>query len=93
MGMTSGVYAQEGIENSATPYGDYCTCGNYGICKNELSHSEAASAINAYFEEKGLKAENIRGRGRFIEADIYRDGNLVDRIIFDRKTGRLRSMY
>jgi|Deesub1362A_J573_1020465.scaffolds.fasta_scaffold00045_113 hypothetical protein len=91
LAFTSGAVA---IERGITPYGDYCPkCSTYGICRKQLSRREAVTAIRAYFKNKGLTIGNIRGRGRFIKVDIFRHGKLVDRIIFDRRTGRLRSIY
>lgn len=76
---------------STTPYGDYCpSCSNYGFCKKELKPHEAVRAIKSHFEERGLAVVIVEGRGRFIRADITKGGKIVDRVVFDRKTGRLR---
>jgi hypothetical protein len=76
------------------PYGDYSDwCSAYGICKESLGPKQAEKAIIVYFETKGLRAKNMRHRDRFIEADIYRENKMVDKILFDRKTGRMRSTY
>ncbi|MFN3479081.1 MAG: hypothetical protein ACK415_01740 [Thermodesulfovibrionales bacterium] len=84
------IFAQE----HRTPYGDYQEwCGAYGVCKNDMSAEDAETAITRYFSSKGLRVGRIQHRGRFVEAEIYRNGRLTDRIIFDRKTGRMRSAY
>ena len=76
------------------PYGDSCQwCSEYGICREDLGPREAESAISRYFSLRGLAATNMRHKGRFIEADIYRNNKLIDKVIFDRKTGRIRSIY
>lgn len=76
------------------PYGDYPQWHSaYGICKQNFGPKEAEDAIERYFENRGLRAENFRHLNRFTEADIYKDNRLIDRILFDRKTGRLRSIY
>ncbi len=76
------------------PYGDYSGVHSaYGISKANLEPKEAEAAIERYFASKGLRAVNMRHKGRFIEADIYRDGAHFDKILFDRKTGRIRSTY
>jgi hypothetical protein len=90
--VTSGVVY--GADSTVTPYGDYCQyCSAYGICKGNLEPREAEKAIEGYFGSKGLKAVHIRHRERFIEAEIYKDNRIVDKILFDRKTGRIRSTY
>ena len=76
------------------PYGDYPYWHSaYGICKQNLEPKEAEDAIERYFEGRGLRAENFRHLNRFTEADVYKNNRLIDRILFDRKTGRLRSIY
>lgn len=77
-----------------TPYGDYCKeYSVYGICREALPPDEAASALNKYYREKGCRVFIVHQRGRFIVAEIYRKRRQVDKVIFDRKTGRLRSIY
>lgn len=76
------------------PYGDYSGMHSaYGISKANLKPKEAEAAIERYFAGKGLRALNMRHKGRFIEADIYRGSAPFDKILFDRKTGRIRSTY
>ena len=83
--------AQEG----AVQYGDYVQwwCTVYGTRTNDIGPREAEQVIEKYFASKGLRATNIRHKGRFIEADIYRDDRRLDVILFDRRTGRIRSTY
>jgi hypothetical protein len=81
---------------NVTPYGDFCpNCSVYGVrYKHEaVRHDKAVEAIRAYFAKRGFKIGNVKGLGRFIKVDIYKDRKLVDRIVFDRKTGRIRSIY
>lgn len=81
-------------EHSVTPYGAYCReCTDYGVCKEPIPPHHAIRALSSYFQERGLSVGTIHHKGRFIEADIYRDHIKVDKILFDRKTGRIRSIY
>ena len=81
-------------ENNVTPYGDYCKgCAFYGACRTVLTRQEALMNLDKYYRDRGYKVGNVYHRGRFIEADIYKEERQVDRVIFDRKTGRLRSIY
>jgi hypothetical protein len=83
-----------GASDSIVPYGDYSQwCSAYGTCKEDLGPKEAEEAIEGYFANKGLRATNIRHKDRFVEAEIYRENRLIDKILFDRKTGRMRSTY
>ncbi len=80
-------------ERDVTPYGDFCPrCNLYGVGNKPVSHQVARDALSAYFGQKGLTVRNIQGMGRFLKVDIYRDQRLVDRILFDRRTGRIRSI-
>lgn len=77
-----------------TPYGDFCNrCTQYGTCKSPMSHDESKEAITDYYHKKGFVVEIENKRGRFIKARIMDKGNIVDVIIFDRRTGRVRSIY
>jgi hypothetical protein len=82
------------VSERVTPYGDYThSISAYGICKENISPGDAEIAIERYFAGRGLRALHIQHRGRFVEADIYRDNTLLDKVLFDRKTGRIRSIY
>jgi hypothetical protein len=81
---------------NVTPYGDFCpNCSVYGVRykHRQVRHDKAIEAIRAYFAKRGFTIGNVRGIGRFIKVDVYRKGELVDRLVFDRKTGRIRSIY
>lgn len=89
--MTFFVRAEE---NNVTPYGDYCRdCTIYGTCKEVISPSVAVIALGRYYREKGYRLGAIYYKGRFIEAEIFKNNRQVDKVLFDRKTGRLRSIY
>lgn len=78
-----------------TPYGDFCLrCSHYGVCKAPMSLEVARKAIRDYYHQKGFDTEIENIKGRFIKAKIKDDmGKVVDVIIFDRRTGRVRSIY
>ena len=93
MGSLSEVYAwQHG--KPVTPYGDFCPrCTKYGICKSIMSREDARKALMDYYHKKELNVELERKTGRFIRARIKHRNEVVDLIIFDRRTGRVRSIY
>jgi hypothetical protein len=77
-----------------TPYGDFCKkTSHYGMHKRMLTNQEAEKSLEHYFGEKGLDFEILNNRGSFIKAIIKENGRVVDTIIFDRHTGRIRSIY
>jgi hypothetical protein len=90
LSMGLSAFAGDGM---VTPYGDYCKkCTTYGTCKDPLPPGEAIAALEQYYREKGLTVGKVQHRGRFIKAEIYEGNRLVDKVLFDRKTGRIRSI-
>lgn len=90
--LSIGLFAHAG-EDTVTPYGDYCKeCTTYGTCKDPLPPKEAIAAIGTYYRDKGYTVGKVQHKGRFIEAEIYEGNRLVDKVLFDRKTGRIRSI-
>jgi len=81
-------------DKSVTPYGDSCPqCEKYGTCNKVMTDYDAENALKDYYHKKGLKVEVEKKNGRFIKAKIYDKSDVVDVIIFDRQTGRIRSIY
>ncbi len=81
-------------KKAVTPYGDFCDrCSDYGTCDKPLTHEGAKKAVIEYYHKKGLNVMLEKNRGRFIKAKIMDKGSVVDVIILDRRTGRIRSIY
>jgi hypothetical protein len=78
-------------EEKPSPYG---TGSEYGGKKPVGTAEEAAAALEEYFAGKGLKVGEAREKEFYFEAEIRdRDGKLVDKVIIDKRTGRIRSIY
>ncbi|MDP2157774.1 MAG: hypothetical protein Q8K68_08715 [Nitrospirota bacterium] len=93
VGLLSPTFARAG-EGPVTPYGGYCKdCAVYGACKEAIPPHEAIQSLSKYYKERGYRLGNVVHKGRFIEAQVLQNSKQVDKVIFDRKTGRLRSMY
>ena len=85
------IYADE---SNVTPYGDYCKdCTIYGTCKEVIPPKVAVIALDRYYREKGYRVGAFYHKGRFVEAVLFKNNRQVDVVLFDRKTGRLRSIY
>jgi hypothetical protein len=81
-------------KGKVTPYGDFCSqFRHYGGNKSMHNNEEAKKALQHYFNKKGLDVGIVNFKGRFIKAHIKKSGKVVDIIIFDRKSGRIRSIY
>ena len=91
--LSAGSFSLAG-EGPVTPYGGYCKdCAVYGSCKEAIPPGEAIQSLRKYYEARGYSLGNIRHKGRFIEAEVLQNSRQVDRVLFDRKTGRIRSLY
>ena len=82
------------------PYGRYCPGPRwgrpYGARKTVKTADEAKQAIETYFADSGqtVQVVKIEGKRWYFEADIANpDGKLIDKVIIDRRTGRIRSIY
>ena len=58
-----------------------------------LSPSQTRKALEDYYARKGLRIRIDRFEGRFVKARILDGNRVVDEIIFDRRTGRIRSIF
>jgi hypothetical protein len=77
-----------------TPYGDFCTkTSHYGIHHDVLDNKKAKKALKHYYGSKGLDIEVTDIKGRFLKVLVKDNGKVVDKVIFDRRTGRIRSVY
>jgi hypothetical protein len=75
------------------PYGR-SQSGVYGE-KTKVSTKEAARRIlKEYFSGKNVTIGQIREKDYYFEADILDShGKIVDEVIVDKRTGRIRSIY
>jgi len=91
--VTSVPYAYAG-EEQTTPFGAVCpACDTYGYCQKPLNYTQALHNLETYYSRKGLQVKVVKQFGRFLEANVYREGTLVERVILDRHTGRIRPIY
>ena len=80
------------------PYGDYCPGpkrGWYGAKTEIKTAEEAEKILKEYFSQnEDVKIGKIKERGRFFEADIMdKNDVLIDIVIVNKRTGRIRSIY
>jgi hypothetical protein len=58
------------------------------------SAEEARKVFAEYFEKKKVKLGEVKEKEYFFEAEVFdRDGRLIDKVIVDKRTGRVRSIY
>jgi hypothetical protein len=58
------------------------------------TEADARLRLTKFFEGQEVTIGTITERGRFFHADILDPKkNVVDRVIIDKRTGRIRSVY
>lgn len=81
------------------PYGGYCPgmqWGPYGVRKPVGTTEQAKQVIESYLSgnDQGLQVGNVAEGNSYFEAEILDRGkNVVDRVIVDKRSGRIRSIY
>lgn len=67
--------------------------GRYGAKDPVTSEEEARTRLEAYFDDADLVVGKIVERPLYFEASVkHKDGRLVDRVIIDKRSGRIRSI-
>jgi hypothetical protein len=81
----------------ASPYGDYKKGGadkGYGEKRPVATAEEARQVLTEYFAKKDVRIGEITEKKLFFEAEIRDKNNtLIDKVIVDKRTGRIRSIY
>jgi len=79
------------------PYGDYCPGykkGWYGAKITIKTPEDAEKILQEYFSKDEVKIGLITERKGFFRAEILdKNDALVDIVIIDKRTGRIRSIY
>jgi hypothetical protein len=85
------VYAAD--RGEVSPYGD-TQSGEYGEKRTVRNAADAMKVLKEYFSKKDVRIGEIREKELYFEADILDKNNrIVDKVIVDKRTGRIRSIY
>lgn len=85
------VYA--GQHMPTVQYGAYCRTWRGEIYRKQ-SIKDAIQDMRQYFQHQGLDITNVTHDSRFIRADITdKTGEVVDSVLLDSWTGRMRSVF
>ncbi len=81
------------LAGEKAPYG-ISEGGDYGEQKRVTSRGQAQKILEEYFAGKNVKVGGITEKELYFEAEV-RDagGKLVDKVIIDKRSGRIRSIY
>lgn len=94
-GMETSASAMDGWWGG--PFGDYCRgseWGWYGARKEIRTAQEARKLVQKYFANEDVKVGKVTDRQHFFEVDINdKNNSLIDVVIVDKRTARIRSIY
>jgi hypothetical protein len=80
-------------EQNEGPYGG-SGGGTYGEKQRVGTSYDAQRVLKEYFSKKDVTIGEIREKQYYFEADILdKSGKVVDKVIVDKRTGRIRSIY
>jgi len=88
----SGVYGAD-ERGEKYPYGGSSE-GEYGEKKEVLTQGDAEKILRQYFAKKNVTISEIREKELYFEAEVRdKDNKVIDKVIVDKRTGRIRSIY
>ena len=75
------------------PYGG-SRSGAYGEKIEVLTIDDARKVLKEYFSKRDVRIGEMQEREFYFEAEVLdRKNNLIDKVIVDKRTGRIRSIY
>lgn len=75
-------------------YKDIAANQGYGEKRPVANRDEAKKALGEYFSKKKVRIGEITEKELLFEAEILdKDGQVIDKVIIDKRTGRIRSIY
>lgn len=93
----SQLQAMDGWRDNGRPYGWYCPGpmgGWYGAKKAVRNADEAKKLLRTYFQNEDVVIGKVKERQWYYEAEIKdKNNDLLDIVIVDKRTGRIRSIY
>ena len=76
-----------------SPYGG-SQRGGYGERRAVQSRGDAQRMLNDYYMKRSMRIGPIRENRFYFEADVMdKDNRFMDRVIIDKRSGRIRSIY
>ena len=68
--------------------------GGYGEKKEVLTPGDADKILRQYFAKQNVTIGEIREKELYFEAEVRdKDNKIIDKVIVDKRTGRVRSIY
>ncbi len=84
-------------ECCCSPFGSYCKgseWGWYGARRTVATAADAEKTILRFFLPQKVSVANLKDSKTFFEAEVRgKDNSVLDKVIVDKRTGRIRSIY
>ena len=98
LAMPDDVFAMmHGQGRHMRPYGGYCKgprWGWYGAGRQVKTVEEVKELVTDFLDDTALSTGEIQGRKTYYEVEIKDEGGeVIDLLIVDKRTGRIRSAY
>lgn len=75
-----------------SPHGE--SRGGYGAKRKISTKEDAEKLLQEYFAGKKVNTGEIKEKDLYFEAEIRNQaGELIDTVVIDKRTGRIRSIY
>ena len=86
------LFSSRAFADDGYPYGR-SKKGRYGEKSTVMNEAEARMILKEYFANN-VTIGKVKKRKFYFEAEIRdKQGNPIDRVVIDRRTGRIRSVY
>ena len=80
-------------QGERSPYGG-SKAGMYGEKREIKTSADAQKILKDYFSKRDVRIKEIKEKELYFEAEILdKNGTLIDKVIIDKRTGRIRSIY
>ncbi len=78
-------------DENKLPYGSSCF-SSYGARGKTKSIPHAIGAVRKYFAQRGYYVKLVSHSKLFLTVDIYNDEDIIDTVIVDIRSGKMRSV-
>ena len=84
--------AWKGKEDKGVSYGTYCST-RYGAKDKSVTLQKAMEQLRKFYARRGFEVQMESHKGWVIRAGIFKGNKKIDSIVYDIRTGRMRSIY
>jgi hypothetical protein len=92
-GLSVSVASASDEQEEKYPYGG-SKGGTYGEKRSVKTKEDAEKVLKEYFAKKDVVIGKVKEKDLYFEAEILdKKGNMIDKVIVNKRTGRIRSIF